>query len=133
VSQLGSVTVKDFFQRYAAQHASFFFKFALTNLWITEPIVKLIFSADSETDAIQRTTTALTVVNAGFKENVVPAKANAVVNHRIHPADDVDEVLRRDADFMGDERVQVSPRVASRRNDPCYVCQVTLRDYFEPP
>jgi carboxypeptidase PM20D1 len=34
-----------------------------------------------------RTTTALTIVNAGNKENVLPGQADAVVNFRLLPGD----------------------------------------------
>jgi carboxypeptidase PM20D1 len=36
-----------------------------------------------------RTTTALTVVQAGNKENVLPGKAEALVNFRILPGDSI--------------------------------------------
>lgn len=36
------------------------------------------------TDAIMRTTTSVTIVKGGYKENVVPSYAEFVVNHRIH-------------------------------------------------
>jgi carboxypeptidase PM20D1 len=54
-----------------------------------------------------RTTTALTIFRAGAKENVLPASATAVVNHRIHPADSVASVLRRDKRVINDPTVQI--------------------------
>ena len=48
------------------------------------------------TDAIQRTTTAATIVKGGIKSNVLPSEASAVVNHRIHPADTIDSVIAQD-------------------------------------
>lgn len=50
------------------------------------------FSAHRK-DALHRTTTAVTIVNAGYKENVIPNEAKATVNHRIHPADNVMKVM----------------------------------------
>ncbi len=50
---------------------------------------------DPVTDAMQRTTTAVTMVSAGVKENVLPGKASAAVNLRLHPSDDLDGVIQR--------------------------------------
>ena len=93
---------------YSAFYANFGFKIALANLWLFSPIVSAIMATDSATDATQRTTTAITVVNAGVKENVVPAEANFVVNHRIHTADDIDTVLDNDIKNINDDRVKLN-------------------------
>ena len=38
-------------------------------------------------NALVRTTTAPTIINAGIKDNIIPAKAEAVVNFRILPGE----------------------------------------------
>ena len=53
-----------------------------------------------------RTTTALTIVNAGNKENVLPGRAEAMVNFRILPGEDVDHVMAH----MKAQVQQVAPR-----------------------
>ena len=93
---------------YSAYYANFGFKIALSNLWLFSPIVSAIMASDTATDATQRTTTAITVVEAGFKENVVPGEANFVVNHRIHTADDIEKVLDYDMDNIDDNRVKIN-------------------------
>ena len=65
-------------------------------------------AGDSSLDAVQRTTTAVTVVRAGFKDNVVPGEAEAIVNHRIHPTETIEDILRHDRKVIDDERVQIS-------------------------
>ena len=65
-------------------------------------------ASDSATDATQRTTTAITVVEAGFKENVVPGEASFIVNHRMHTADDINKVLETDRKNIGDDRVKIN-------------------------
>ena len=92
---------------YSAYYASFGYKIALANLWLFSPIVSMIMASDSATDATQRTTTAVTIVEAGIKENVVPGEARFVVNHRIHTSDDIHTVLDYDKDNIDDERVQI--------------------------
>ena len=44
------------------------------------------------TDALQRTTTAVTVFNGGHKDNVIPSYAEFIVNHRIHSSQSCAEV-----------------------------------------
>lgn len=47
--------------------ASGIHRLIFSNLWITTPLLKLILAGKEETDALQRTTTAITVFNAGLK------------------------------------------------------------------
>ncbi|CAN7946313.1 unnamed protein product, partial [Ixodes pacificus] len=50
-------------------------------------------SLKHELDAMIRTTTCVTRVQGGVKDNVVPGEAHAFINHRIHPKQSVAEVL----------------------------------------
>lgn len=61
---------------------------------------------DDITNALVRTTTAVTMFNAGIKVNVIPPVAQATVNFRIHPAQTVQEVLKLAKDIVVDDRVQ---------------------------
>eukprot|EP00095_Tigriopus_kingsejongensis_P007342 snap_masked-scaffold589_size129586-processed-gene-0.12 protein:Tk07342 transcript:snap_masked-scaffold589_size129586-processed-gene-0.12-mRNA-1 annotation:"carboxypeptidase pm20d1" len=101
--------------RYGAPHANFLYKMALGNLWLFNEVIAMVFAASPDTDSVQRTTTAVTMIDAGVKENIVPPKAHAVINHRIHPSDSIEEVLERNRKNANDERVKI-----------------TLRDYFPP-
>jgi carboxypeptidase PM20D1 len=56
-----------------------------------------------------RTTTAPTIIKAGVKDNVLPAKAEAIVNFRIFPGDDLRSVFEMVQERIGDDRVQVEP------------------------
>ena len=67
---------------------------ALSNLWLLRPVVQKQLEASASTNAMLRTTTALTIVNAGNKENVLPGKAEATVNFRLLPGDTVDHVMQ---------------------------------------
>lgn len=90
-----------------APEMSGFQRVALSNLWLFGPVVEKMLAKGPSTNALMRTTTALTIVNAGNKENVLPGEAKAVVNFRILPGDTADGV----ADFVrrtiADERVKV--------------------------
>lgn len=75
-------------------------RLALTNLWLFEPLVKAQLAQAPGTNAMLRTTTAFTVIDAGNKDNVLPGEANATVNFRLLPGthhDDVLEYIRQQA------------------------------------
>ena len=83
-----------------------FSRVALSNLWLFGPVVQKQLEGASSTNAMLRTTTALTIVNAGNKENVLPGRAEATVNFRILPGDTKEQVLEH-------MRTQVSKAVSS--------------------
>jgi len=70
-----------------------FSRVALSNLWLFGPVVQKQLEGASSTNAMLRTTTALTIINAGNKENVLPGRAEATVNFRILPGDTKEGVL----------------------------------------
>lgn len=57
-------------------------------------------------DSLQRTSTAVTIFEAGLKDNVLPSYGQFVVNHRIHSAQSCAEVLAFDVATIADPRVQ---------------------------
>jgi carboxypeptidase PM20D1 len=65
----------------------------LSNLWLFGPIVESQLKKLPSMNASFRTTTALTVVNAGQAENVLPGRATALVNFRLLPGDTSDAVI----------------------------------------
>lgn len=67
---------------------------ALSNLWLFGPLVQAQLEKGASTNAMLRTTTALTVVNAGIQDNVIPGEAQATVNFRILPGDTRQTVLQ---------------------------------------
>ena len=102
--------------RYAAAHANFGFKMVMGNLWLFSGLISSRLSNKKATNAMQRTTTAVTVVKAGLKENIIPGEASAVINHRIHPGDTIEDVLQHNKETIDDSRVNI-----------------TIRRYFDPP
>jgi carboxypeptidase PM20D1 len=65
----------------------------LSNLWLFGPLVERQLEKAASTNAALRTTTALTVVDAGNADNVLPGRATATVNFRLLPGDSSDAVL----------------------------------------
>jgi carboxypeptidase PM20D1 len=61
---------------------------AMSNLWLFGPVVQRLLEAGASTNALLRTTTALTVLRAGDAENVLPGQAWAIINYRTLPGND---------------------------------------------
>ncbi len=90
------------------------------NLWLTDWLVLRKMAGDRVTVPYVRTTTALTMFNAGVKENVVPQRAEARINFRLLPGDDPEGVVAYIEELVDDPQVQISyeqwdnlPRVAA--------------------
>jgi len=66
---------------------------AVANADILAPLILWNLGGSPRSNATIRTTTAVTMVNAGIKENALPASARALVNLRILPGDTVEDVL----------------------------------------
>ena len=90
---------------------------ALANLWLTGPLVEAVMAENPALDAMQRTTTAVTMIEGGVKANVLPSHVRATVNFRIRPGDTVDDVRRHVQETVDDERITIAtvgtPREAS--------------------
>jgi carboxypeptidase PM20D1 len=80
----------------------------LSNLWLFGPIVRHELGRSRGTNAFARTTTALTVVRAGNKVNVVPGVAEAFVNVRLLPGDTQDDVMRHAQEVIDNPAIQVA-------------------------
>lgn len=78
------------------------------NLWLTRPLVVRELSAAAKTNALIRTTTAPTMLEASPKDNVLPTRARAVVNFRIHPQDNVASTLERVRKIVDDPHVEIA-------------------------
>jgi carboxypeptidase PM20D1 len=82
----------------------------LANLWLTQPLVVSQFKTAGSTRAMLQTVVTPTVFNAGTKENVIPQRANAVVNLRILPGDTVASVTAWMTQTVNDPSVTLSLR-----------------------
>lgn len=82
-------------------------RIVMNNLWLFGGLLARILSRDHKTATCVRTTTALTIFNAGVKANIIPGQAYAIVNHRIHPRDTAEDVLLWDTKVVNDDRVRI--------------------------
>jgi carboxypeptidase PM20D1 len=65
-------------------------------------IIERQLSASQMTDALMRTTTAVTMISGGVKANVLCQEASAIVNFRLLPGDTSQQVLDRVRSVVGD-------------------------------
>lgn len=75
-----------------APEQTFVARIVLGNRWLFDPLLWRILAGHPATNAIVRTTTAPTIFDAGSADNVLAARARAVVNFRLLPGDTVQTV-----------------------------------------
>ncbi len=89
------------------EHMSFPLGTLVENRWLTGPIVRAYLGANPATNAMIRTTTAVTMVSGGVKPNVLPDRATALVNFRLLPGDTGEDVLAHVREAVDDDDVNV--------------------------
>lgn len=101
-------------QRHAGPEMGLLSRVALANSWLFGGLVERSFAASPPGAAMMRTTTALTIFQAGVRDNVLPSTARAVVNFRIHPADRVAGVRAHVERVVDDPRVAITELPGAR-------------------
>jgi carboxypeptidase PM20D1 len=107
-----------------APQVGFLPRLVLANRWLFGPILSRYFEEVPALDAMQRTTTAVTIFEGGVKENVLPQRARAVVNYRIHPRDTINTVSKHVRDTLADDRIKVAVGVRDPPRNPSLVSPV---------
>ncbi|HQG63092.1 MAG TPA: M20 family peptidase [Bacteroidales bacterium] len=97
----------DDFIRYIGPEMPFYARAIFANKWLFKGVILKIYAGGSNSNALVRTTTAPTIFNAGFKDNVVPTKAEAVVNFRILPGETSNDVIEHLKKVIADNRVVI--------------------------
>jgi carboxypeptidase PM20D1 len=101
-------TVAEMFDTLAPE-TSGISRVALSNLWLFKPLLLREFAKSGPTEATVRTTTALTIFNAGDKDNVLPGNAEATVNFRLIPGDTQASVTEHVRDTIRNDRITIKP------------------------
>ncbi|MDX1696871.1 MAG: M20/M25/M40 family metallo-hydrolase [Thiohalobacterales bacterium] len=91
-----------------APHVNQPLRLIFSNLWLTGGLVASQMSEDRLTNSFVRTTTALTMFNAGVKENVVPQRAEARVNFRLLPGDTPEALVERVRQIVDDPEIEIT-------------------------
>lgn len=114
-------------------------RMVLANLWLFDPVLKLVLDRSAPTRALIRTTFAATMLEGSSKENVLPARARAIVNVRVHPSDSIESVMEHMTSVIGDSRVIIrrlpgimsEPSAVSPRESPTFTTlQRTIGQQF---
>ncbi|XP_037088766.1 N-fatty-acyl-amino acid synthase/hydrolase PM20D1-like [Pollicipes pollicipes] len=101
----GSPSLEQF--RALASLASPLFRLIYANIALLAPVLVWGLRKKPAFLPLFQTTTAVTIVKGGYKENVVPGEATAVINHRIMPGETKEDVLERDRRAISDPNVQL--------------------------
>ncbi|MDP6589800.1 MAG: M20 family peptidase [Alphaproteobacteria bacterium] len=109
--------VTDMFDQLAGE-MPFMLGLAVSNRWLFAPLVESRLSESPASDAAIRTTTAVTMFNAGVKANVLPCAAEAVVNFRILPSDSIAAVTEHVRAVIDDPVIEISRHGAADEPSP---------------
>lgn len=90
----------------------------MSNLWLFDRVVARQMAAQDRTRALLHTTTAITILEAGVADNVLPTRAEARVNLRILPGETIASVRERVRAVIDDPRVEVAVDEAAARAEP---------------
>ncbi|MBR0715370.1 M20 family peptidase [Bradyrhizobium liaoningense] len=101
-------TVAEMFDTLAPEMSGFN-RVVLSNLWLFKPLLLREFAKSGPSEAMVRTTTALTIFNAGDKDNVLPGIAEATVNFRLLPGDTQDSVTDHVRTTIQNEKISIAP------------------------
>lgn len=111
---------------------------ALSNLWLFGPLVQKQLEKSPSTNTMLRTTTALTIFQAGNKDNVMPGHVEATVNFRILPGESLASVEEHVHKTVANDAIKVAhypgnsePSPVSPMQGPGYMAiQRTVREVF---
>ncbi|MCX7027630.1 MAG: M20/M25/M40 family metallo-hydrolase [Spirochaetes bacterium] len=87
-------TLRSFLIKLAPESAQPY-RFLFSNLWLTAPLILTAFGAAPTTNALIRSTNAVTMLAGSPKENVLADYAEATVNVRILPGESSASVIER--------------------------------------
>ncbi len=106
-------TVAEMFAALAPEMTGFN-RVVLSNLWLFKPLLLREFEkSGGAPEAMVRTTTALTIFNAGDKDNVLPGNAAATVNFRLIPGDTQASVTGHVRSTVNNDRISIKPTAAN--------------------
>jgi len=121
------VTVDDMLDTLAPEMSGFN-RVVLSNLWLFKPLLLRDFAKAGPSQANIRTTTALTIFNAGEQDNVLPGNAAATVNFRLLPGDTEASVIGHVRRAVDNDRIAVTPFPGN--TDPPPVTAASGPSYF---
>ncbi len=89
-------------------HMTFPLRAIIANRWLFNSLLIGRLEQSPVTNALIRTTTAVTIVRGGVKRNVLPGKATATVNFRLLPGDTVEGVVAHVRKAIADPEIDIA-------------------------
>lgn len=105
-------------------------KLFFANRWLFEPVILSLLQEKKSTAAMIRTTTAVTLFNAGIKENVLPAQASALVNFRILPGNTANDVLQHARTVVANPAVTIKFLNNGMRKEPSTISATDTAEFM---
>ena len=90
-----------------APHGPFALRLALSQRWLLGGLLERELESSRATNAMLRTTTAVTMIEGGVKENVLPPTATATVNFRVIPGDTPESVTAHVRSVLDDPEIEI--------------------------
>jgi carboxypeptidase PM20D1 len=123
--------------QFAAPEMRMPLRLVMSNLWLFQPLVLRILQGDRTTNALVRTTLAVSVIRGGTKSNVLPTSSTAVVNFRLLPGDRKEDVIRHVSAAIDDSRIRIrageyspGPSLTDPTGAPARKLQRSIRAVF---
>ncbi len=88
--------------------------FVMEQQWLTEPVLLKILSDDPGSMGMVRTTTAVTMFDAGIKDNVISQQAEAKVNFRLLPGFTEEQLIEAVTKIVDDENIEISSEAGKK-------------------
>ncbi|MDO8423837.1 MAG: M20 family peptidase [Parvibaculum sp.] len=89
-------------------------RMVFANMWLFEPLVVSLMSAEPSTGAQLHTTIAPTMLKAGVKENVLPPEAEGIINFRLHRRDTIESAIAHVTAAIDDPEVDIATLEGAR-------------------
>ncbi len=93
-----------------APHMSLPLKAIISNRWLLDPVLVGELGKGGATNAMVRTTTAVTIAEGGTKDNVLPSQASATVNFRLLPDTSIQDVINHVTNVIDDPDIDITTK-----------------------
>jgi carboxypeptidase PM20D1 len=110
--------LRDTLRFLAPEMPSFVQRFAMANLWLTEPLVTSQLARKPSSNALLRSTVAPTLMEGGVQVNVLPHRATATLNLRLIPGDSIEGAIQHIRQSIDDTRVDVDALPMGKEASP---------------
>lgn len=110
-----------------APHMPLTLKAIISNRWLLDPLLVAELGKGGATNAMVRTTTAVTIAEGGTKDNVLPSTARATINFRLLPGTRIRDVVEHVTKVIDDPDIDITVK---QGNEPSRVSSKSAEGYM---